>query len=283
MKASNVKGHCQACGRVHVVLDGKGIMSNHGYKVRAGYFQGICIGNGYLPLEESRSHLDYVVSYLRREALMHDVKAERLESGADLPEQVICRSEPYGSVMYHSRYHDDVDLRGKAMMSPWHQGSVMEQKYQLEADIAHHKSEAGFARSHANSLVSLAARVHGQPLIDRAAEEMVKREKAVAKKAPIEGAYRTKAAQKEALEALNREYEKQRKIIQNHYLAQPDRNSSAEVESVYYALPYQLNHFRSKHAYLIRKVYPVMDPAVSAIEALVIMREVVKARPVVKS
>lgn len=282
MKASEVKGHCQTCGRIQVVLSA-GMMSKHGYKVRSGYFLGVCNGQDHLPLEQSRDHLDYIVSYLRREAVMHLERAERLRSGDNLPGKVISRSEPYGSVVYHSRHHDDVQLRGTAVMKQWFglDTSDMERAYQLKMDIGHHESEAGYANSHANGLVELAAKVHGQPLINRSAEEMVKREKAAAKKAPIPGAFRTKAAQKEALESLSRQYEKQTRAIRQHYLEGPGR--SKEGEEMYYQLPYQLNHFRPKHAALVRKVYPVLESAVVEIERLVIQREAIKAMAVIKA
>lgn len=282
MKASEVKGHCQVCGRIQVVKSGSLQMVNHGYKVRSGYFVGVCSGHDRLALEIDRNLLDYMVSWLRSEAGMHEMKAERLQLGADLPEMVIARSLPYGSIYYHSRNVLDAKLRGTPVMKPWHQGSEMEQEYQLKMDIGHHESEARVARGHADGLIELAAKVHGQPLINRSEEEMAKREKSAAKRAPIPGAFRTKAAQKEALESLNRQYEKQTRHIKEHYLDNRRHGADSAAEAMYFALPYQLNHFRPKHAAQVRAVYPVMESAVIEIEMLVIQREAVKAMKVIK-
>lgn len=281
MKASNIKGHCQACGRIQVVLSTDGLMSSHGYTVRSGYFQGVCIGHNHLPLELSRTHLDYVVAYLGREAVMHTMKAERLQSGADLPELVMQRSEPYGSIMYHSRHHENPAMRGTAMMTPWHNASEMEQGYQLKMDISHHQHEASLARSHAAGLLELAARVHGQTLIDRSAEEMAVKQARVAKSAPIAGAFRTKAAQKAELEGLSRTYNELVRQIKDHYLAH-DRAHHDAGEALYFALPFELHHWRAKHSAHVAAVYPHFASVAEAIDILVINRNEIKARPVIK-
>jgi hypothetical protein len=282
VKASNIKGHCQACGRIQVVGAAHHTMVNHGYKVRSGYFQGVCVGNNHPPLEVSREHLDYVVAYLGREALMHTMKAERLQSGAELPPFVINRSEPYGSAMYHSRHHEDPKMRGQHMTSPWHQGSKMEQEHQLKMDIEHHQQEARFARSHAQGLVELAAKVHGQPLIDRTTAELVKRDKQAAKTAPIAGAFRTKAAQKDALEALNRAYSKQHAIITDHYLSISARAHGDAGHELYYSMPHDLHNFRQKHAALIRELYPQFEGVIWEISRLFAERDAIKRMPVIK-
>jgi hypothetical protein len=54
-------GHCQCCGR-RQKLPG-GILSNHGYTVRAGFFEGVCMGAGHLPFEISK---DLVETFIAR-------------------------------------------------------------------------------------------------------------------------------------------------------------------------------------------------------------------------
>lgn len=284
MKASEFQGHCQACGRIQVVVSGAigQVMSNHGYKVRSGYFRGVCIGHDYPALEVSRERLNYVVAYLGREAVMHQMKAERLISGADLPAKVMQRSEPYGSIMYHSRYHEDPKMRGTAMMTDWHNGSKMEQDYQLKMDIGHHQSEASTARRHAAGLLDLATRVHGRPLINRVAVEQAAKKERAKKRAPIAGAFRTKAAQKEALDSLNRAYEKLARVIKDHYLNQRHSASEDVGSELYWQIPHSLHQFRPKHADLVRKIYPAFEATVVEIERLVIFRNELKAMPVIK-
>lgn len=50
MKATH-SGHCQACG--HLQKLPKDVLAKHGYKIKHGFFSGICIGAGELPFEES--------------------------------------------------------------------------------------------------------------------------------------------------------------------------------------------------------------------------------------
>ena len=267
MKASIYQGHCQACGRVQVVLDGKNVMSKHGYSVRHGYFQGICIGNDHAPLEQDRSYLDWVVDYLRKEAVRHVMAAERLQSGADLPKAAqkrsICGAE------YYSRRPEAVKLRGQPIIIPWHEANEQEQRYQLQHDIAMHEREARLARAHADGLVELADRVHGQPLIDREAVEQAERKARAEKKAPVEGAYRTKQAQKDDLERLNREFSKQTRVM-----------IDAGVD--YMDLPFDLHHFNPNRAAKVLAKYPQHRDAILSLNGLYVAREVIKSRPVIK-
>jgi hypothetical protein len=244
-------------------------MSNHGYKVRSGYFQGVCIGNDHLPLEQDRTYLDWVVEYLGQEAVRHTIAAERLASGADLPEMAIKRQGPYDSIVYHSRKHENEKLRGTAVMVPWHEATEVEQKYQRESNIGAHYAEARAARSHAYGLMDLARRVHGQPLIDRDAEELAKVAERKAKKAPIEGAYRTKQAQKYDMEKLNRKYsELRRKMI--------------EVEGVWEEVPFDLHHFNPKRSASVLAKHPQLKDLVLEASGLYVARELIKSMPVIK-
>ena len=280
--ASNVQGHCQACGRIQVVIAGKGVMSNHGYKVRAGYFSGVCIGHDHLPLEKDRSYLDWVVEYLGDQAEEHDARANDLESGVKHPGSAMKRQGAYDSIVYHSHRHEDPKLRGQAVWVRWDEASPVERHYQLHADISSSRTEANIARSHAAGLVELAARVHGQPLIDREAVERAERKARAEKKQPIEGAYRTKAAQKDDLEKLNRQYRKFLSVISDRYLSEPSREYGDAGSAVYYGVPSDLHAWRPAASALVRKVYPELEATVVDIEALVAQREVVKSRPVVK-
>ena len=58
-------GTCQCCGNSQAVSP---VLSNHGYTVDFGYFNGICRGSNAQPLEESRELCDKLVSELRNES-----------------------------------------------------------------------------------------------------------------------------------------------------------------------------------------------------------------------
>lgn len=284
MKASEIKGHCQACGRTQVVLptnvDQGGMMAKHGYKVRSGYFQGVCSGHKNPPLELSRAFLDFIVGDLERHAKYHDSRATSLAASLVQPEKAIKRDQ-YGNPVYGDR-NPKTYARPVVMVS-WADATEFERNKQITLEIGESQSEARFARSHAKSLTALAAIVHGNKLIDRSAEEMAKREKSAGKKAPIAGAFRTKAAQKEALEALNREYSKRARAIKDHYLAQPrGENDDTQGDEVYYAIPFDLHCWRAKHGDLVIKVYPQFEGVVQEINGLFAERLAIKAMPVIK-
>lgn len=285
MKASNIKGHCQACGRIQVVLYADHMMASHGYTVRSGYFSGVCIGHNYLPLEVSRERLDWVVLDLERHAKMHDQHVDELMRGITVPSQAFKRDQ-FTNIVHGER--NPRTYERQPVLVNWSEASKVERDLQITLDIGNSESESRFARSHARSLTELAARVHGQPLIDRTAEEMAVKQARVAKSAPIAGAFRTKAAQKDALDGLNRSYEKIRRAILDAYLAEKDDHLSGAERfatpggQMYDQMPFDLCHFRAKHADLVRKAYPKFEGQVREIERLAAERVAIKAMPVIK-
>src|ERR1700731_1581319 len=196
MKTSDIKGHCQACGRIQVVLSTTGLLAQHGYTVRSGYFSGVCRGSAWLPLESQRSRLDWIADDLVRAANAQQMRAERLQSGADLPERALKRDE-WTNIVYGGR--DSRTFERNPVIVEWSLATSVERRMQIDLEIGECLSDAQFLRGHRTMLLELAARVHGQPLINRTAEEMAKREKQAAKSAQIPGAFRTKAAQKDVL------------------------------------------------------------------------------------
>jgi hypothetical protein len=94
----------------------------------------------------------------------------------------------------------------------------------------------------------------------------------------VEGAYATKKARKDDLDALNRKYEAARKVIQDTYLALPHEERTEAKTEIYYG-PMQLNHWRPKHSAAVLKEFPQLATVVANIEALVVERERVKNAP----
>lgn len=58
-KATN-KGTCQCCGSVQKLPNGN--LSQHGYTVDWGLFQGVCQGAGHLPFEQSKDLVDHFIA-----------------------------------------------------------------------------------------------------------------------------------------------------------------------------------------------------------------------------
>ena len=80
------RGHCQCCGREQAVV---GVfMSKHGYTVSQGWFQGVCHGDGYAPIEVSREHADWTVARVRSDVESLKVDLEDMKAGKITPKTV---------------------------------------------------------------------------------------------------------------------------------------------------------------------------------------------------
>lgn len=266
------RGHCQKCGAIQVVLS-TGTLADHGYTVPNSYFKGTCQGSGELPLQVSRVITDAIILAMNDVATRNEVHSMALRSGVLKPEQV------QQLTAWGSREYTYVDHKQVPIMKTWSDASALERSEQVELDASQAESDARFFRGHAKNMSELATRVHGTALIDRDAEELARIQERKAKTAPIAGAYRTKIEQKRALEGLNNQYSKLARIIKDRYL-DTVRNESGE--KVYHAVPFDLHCWRAKHTALVLDVYPDLYATVNAIEILVINREEIKARPVIK-
>jgi hypothetical protein len=69
---TQTRGHCQCCGNQQAVK--KGHMSAHGYTVQHGWFEGVCMGQRYLPIEQDRTMTDKIVAQIHA-----DIDALRVE------------------------------------------------------------------------------------------------------------------------------------------------------------------------------------------------------------
>jgi hypothetical protein len=276
------QGHCQACGRIQVVMS-NGMMAKHGYRVAGfSYYVGTCSGSDRKPLEVERSYLDRIVEDLGRYARVQDASAVSLETGETILDNVPAL-ESWGSTKQKQVQGRGGRWHWVTVQVSWADATAAERERGLQAAVSHHRSQADFARAAARDLTALAIRVHGQPLIDRELEASRKAQERTAKKAPIEGAFRTKAAQKDALDGLNRTYEKHRRVVLDRYLAEPgERSYDTPGNRMYQEIPFDLCHFREKHAELILAVYPDMAEHVGDMRLLVSERAKVKAMPVIK-
>jgi hypothetical protein len=264
------RGHCQACGRTQVT---DGLLAKHGYRVAGfGYFNGVCFGSNHKPLEQERKLTDEIIADLRAQAQHNEVRAIALGAGSLKPLRATKRWD-HGGIVYATLHGESGPI-----MVEWSEASAFERKLQVESDIQSAESFARFARAHAASLTELADKVHGQPLIDRAQAELDKVVAYKAKHAPIDGAYRSKAEQKRALEMVSREYSTLREAIANRYLH--DRGDAGR--EVYWALPFDLHAWRPATSAKVLAVYPELSGTVAAIEFAWGRRSEIKARPVIK-
>lgn len=168
VQASTHTGICQACGRRQAVHVKTGKIAKHGYTTEYGFFNGVCGGSDYLPLE-----LDTVINYATIDGLLKfaadreaDAEAEILTVPVEVstderdiygrrkkivvqvgPEEWAARRDCYG------RFEEAVDRI----------------RFRL-------RRTAEIVRADAATLEDLRGKVHGKPLQPRKVEAPIKRE-----------------------------------------------------------------------------------------------------------
>jgi hypothetical protein len=80
--STQTRGHCQCCGRQQAVRHG---IAAHGYTVANGWFQGVCQGHRYAPLEKNRAMTDRMVAEVLEQAAALRIKAEETLAGKHDP------------------------------------------------------------------------------------------------------------------------------------------------------------------------------------------------------
>jgi len=78
MTTTQTRGHCQMCGRQQAVRGG---ISAHGYTVANGWFQGVCQGHRYAPMETRRADTDSMVADVLADAKALRIKADETLAG----------------------------------------------------------------------------------------------------------------------------------------------------------------------------------------------------------
>jgi hypothetical protein len=88
---SQYKGHCQACANIQAVK-ANGKIAKHGYTVKHGFFMGICMGSGELPLEVNNEFTFKVINLINEQIPQLLTLADRLNKGLEVPNQIILGS-----------------------------------------------------------------------------------------------------------------------------------------------------------------------------------------------
>lgn len=147
MNEIQLRGNCQICGRQHAVV--RGAMAKHGYKVEAGYFQGICGGQYHQPLQLDRSVLDHNIEFwLNVEVPRMLEQANKLERGEIVPLQVRVSYAP------------------KAPRVPFAEAPAHMQREAVEIAVMNLRGQARGLESHALMMRDFADKVYGQPLVE---------------------------------------------------------------------------------------------------------------------
>jgi hypothetical protein len=153
MKAIQIRGNCQCCGREHAVVDGR--MAKHGYTVESGWFKGVCAGKHFAPIQVSREQTDTLIASVRAQVLEMIAKADLVASGEIKPTTITRHP--------HSK---------KAMeFIPFAEATVYEQRDAIRALEWNYRRTAEMGTSFADMMVQVADKYHGKALVEVAKKE----------------------------------------------------------------------------------------------------------------
>ena len=139
-----LRGNCQCCGNDQAVV--RGYASKHGYTVDNGWFNGVCSGQNYEPIQVSRVQADRVVESVRLSVAKLEKELAAVEAGTVTPKSAI-----FGY--------------GKNRNAIPFEIATLKQKEDAVFSLKHglrHRIRDG--KDFANHLEQVANKYHGQPL-----------------------------------------------------------------------------------------------------------------------
>jgi hypothetical protein len=139
-----IRGNWQCCGNDQAVV--RGYASKHGYTVNNGWFNGVCSGQHYEPVQVSRVQADRIVESVRESVAALRVELEAVASGKVTPKTIV---KGYGKNRTEIKFAD---------AALYEQEGAVED---LKRAIAH-RINAG--EDFAKHLEAVANKYHGQPL-----------------------------------------------------------------------------------------------------------------------
>lgn len=164
-----LRGNCQCCGRLHAVM-ATGRISKHGYTVANGWFQGVCTGQHYAPMQKSRTATDEIVALVRTDCDELEQLANAYKVGIAHPARI--------DKSHHKQ------RRGEDKTMAWEEADKWEQEGGIKSAIYRLENKVRAGRDFATMLEKLVNERHGTPLVEVKVE---------AAKAPIERGEKRKA------------------------------------------------------------------------------------------
>jgi len=82
-----IRGNCQCCGNDQAVVNG--YASKHGYTVNNGWFNGVCSGQNYEPMQISRVQADRIVESVRLSVAQLERDLAAVEAGTVTPKTIV--------------------------------------------------------------------------------------------------------------------------------------------------------------------------------------------------
>lgn len=273
------RGTCQACGHEQAVDNVTRKIAKHGYTVDFGYFHGVCPGGrGHKPAELDVSFTHKVILDCTEGAKDEDRIATALRNGTTLPESFERWNKDL-RITKRNSWGKEYQTNGAYERLPIAQATEEELKRTVASLIHAHEMRARGLRDHAKTLTAFVLPRLGQPLYDTNAVKPVVPDAVVdVKAAKVEGTFKTKAARKNALDKLSRNFDLQKRALQDLCLDVPNHERTKAQDEVYWG-PSELHHWRPKHSAKVLEVFPQATKIVADIEMLVKAREAVKAAP----
>jgi hypothetical protein len=151
MKALQLRGHCQQCGAEQAV---NGTMSKHGYTVKNGWFQGICYGHNFAPIENDRAEADATISRVNEEVAALEVDLQKMRDGKIVPKTIKTNRGEW------------VNGKFVSIVIAFSDATAYEQRNAVETMIYQTESRIRAGKSFAVSFLALVDKYHGQPLIE---------------------------------------------------------------------------------------------------------------------
>lgn len=147
------RGNCPCCGRQQAVLK-SGLMSKHGYVVDHGWFNGVCTGQNYAPMQIQREVTDDIIKQVRADVEVLFKRAKDLKEERTFPK----------TVRGHKRVL--VERKWEYEKLPFEQGSIYQKEEAVRSFVFSLEQRAKVGSIFAADLEELVNRVHGQPLIE---------------------------------------------------------------------------------------------------------------------
>lgn len=138
------RGNCPCCGNDQAVV--RGNMSQHGYTVDNGWFNGVCSGHRYTPIQICRVQADRTLESVRLSVTKLEETLAEVESGKVTPKTIVLG---YGKGRHEIAFSEGTDTEQKNAVDS------------LKRDLKYKVSQG---TNFADYLANVVEKNHGQPL-----------------------------------------------------------------------------------------------------------------------
>lgn len=147
------RGNCPCCGHLQAVLK-NGKMAKHGYTVEDGWFNGVCPGSRYAPMQVERTVAEGVIKTVKQDVEVLLKEAAELENGVLFPSIAVIRNPK--STNFKDRY----------ISIPFNDATIGQQKIQVSREISEKSYRARQGETFAKYMEKLLNEVFNTPLIE---------------------------------------------------------------------------------------------------------------------